>query len=64
MTKYAHLDGNTPPNVIGFYDTEFADYTLPPLTEMVVVPDVEWEKRVTSGSWKWVNGRLVALGSV
>lgn len=60
MTKYAHLDGNTPPNVIGFYDTDLHDYRLPSATELVEVPEADWARRVTNGSWQWVNGHLAA----
>ena len=60
MTKYARLDTNTPPNVIGFYDTELHDYVLPPEVERVELSEAEWEHRVTHGSWQWVNGRLTA----
>lgn len=58
MTKYAHIDHASPPNVLGFFNTDEHDYTLPPAADLVVVPDADWDRRITAGAWLWVNGHL------
>lgn len=59
MTKYAQFDKTAaqPTPVIGWYDTDFAEYTLPDASELIELDDAAWENRFNT---PYVgNGKLV-----
>lgn len=59
MTLYAQFDP-TSKQVVGWYDTEFADYTLPDQSQLITLTPEQWAARMANPSgWSVANGALV-----
>lgn len=62
MPRFAQIDrSQTPPIVIGFYDTDLIDYpNLPPTADLVELSTADWDNRMAETRWIVVNGALVS----
>lgn len=63
MARYARYDSAAPAPalVLGWYDTEAADYpVLPASSDLLVLSDEEWTGRL-AGQWAVAGGSLVAF---
>lgn len=64
MTQFAYFDSAaaSPSPVIGWFDTDFADYpNLPAASDLLVVTPAQWAARMVNPSgWAVQNGSLVA----
>jgi hypothetical protein len=65
MPKYAQVDlGQSPPKVVGFFDTDVIRYpNLPPMGQLVELTDADWAARGGGMGWVIIAGRLSPVGS-
>jgi hypothetical protein len=62
MTYYAEYDSTAPEpqEIIGWYDTDFADYNLPPKGNLIEIPAADWVSHLQyrSGGLAVIGGKL------
>lgn len=63
MAYYANFNpAKTPSPVIGWYDTSFLEYRLPPAEALLELTAEQWDARL-SGSWAVQDGALVQIAA-